>query len=506
MRASARTLTRVWTGAPLSGVPASLAQRLSAHPTGSPALRDASGAQTYGELRADAARVRATLQVDGGRVGVLHAPGRTWVHSMVGVWQARCVAVPLSPAYPPAALAPLIADADVCAVLADDALAHLVPSDVRVITPSELQAKAIESDDEVDVDDARMLLYTSGTTGKPKGVVWTERMLRTQMSVLNHAWRWSANDATLCVLPLHHVHGIVNVVLSALYAGARVDMHSRFEAKSAWDALRAPDAPSIVMGVPTVYRRLIEEYNASCCDSQASMRAAARRVRLFVCGSASLPTGDARAWREIAKQAPLERYGMTETGMLLSCDYDRREEGALGSPLPGVSARMKADSGELLVRGEGVFRQYWRREEATRAAFDSKGWFGTGDIVRYDEKRGVFTMLGRASTDVVKTGGYKVSALEVEARIREVNGVRDAAVVGISCPRLGQRLAGAVEATEEDKDGLALRVRNALAETLPRYKIPREIMVVHALPRNALGKVQKSAVQHWFGADDATVA
>ncbi|CDF35489.1 acid-thiol ligase [Chondrus crispus] len=495
---------------------------LRAHAPSRIALTDASGAHTYGALLRRAARLRGALQLPAPgaagaagaappRVAVLTRPHAGFVAALLAAWAAPAAAVPLSPLYPAAALAPLLEDAAPAAVVAEDATAPLLPPHVRrrallledvrggegsadrdgeyAATCDALAARCAQAQ-----RDAAMLLFTSGTTGRAKGVVWRHAMLAYQTRTLCEAWRWSKDDRVVNVLPLHHVHGLVNVVLTALYAGAHVEMHARFEAARVWEAVTRRDerGATVLMAVPAVYARLIEAYEAAGESRQAEMRAGAREVRLFVCGSAGLARRNFEKWESISGQRILERYGMTETGMTLSNAYDDRRQGSLGRPLPGVEMRVRGggEEGELLVRGEGVFREYWQREDATREAFDEEGWFATGDVVRV-EPRGV-KMLGRASADIVNTGGYNVSAVEVEEVVREAEGVVDCAVIALPDRVLGEKVVAAVVAGAVGVEGKVAEVAKRL---LPAYKRPRRVIVVDELPRNVLGKVRKDQLK-----------
>ncbi len=501
MRATKRVLKRIWSAPRLHDNPQGLFARLAAHPPNRTALHDGTGVETYGELTKSFASVGAklkSLQLSPSngtppRVGILQSPGRDWVRSLLGCWHAQYVAVPLSPKYPATALKPLLDDAGVDVVLSDSENSATVGQTGReVVLPSRADCGGDVVTD-AGLDQVRMLLYTSGTTGKPKGVVWNERMLRHHLSVLTDVWRWRASDKTFCALPLHHVHGIVNVVLCALYAGARTDMHRLFNPKTVWNALLSDDAPSVFMGVPTMYRRLIAYYEKADVDTQRRLSEAARRARLFVAGSAALPAPDALAWARISGVPALERYGMTETGMTLSSPYDGRTSGALGAPLPGVQACLN-EEGELYVRGDGVFERYWRRDDIQ--ALDSEGWFRTGDVVRWEEEKNAFVMLGRESTDIIKTGGYKVSALEIEGCIRNVEGVIDTAVVGVQCEDFGERIIAGVVAEEVE---VRERVWQRLRSVLPAYKVPREVRILEDFPRNEMGKVQKKVLASMWG-------
>jgi malonyl-CoA/methylmalonyl-CoA synthetase len=349
-----------------------------------------------------------------------------------------------------------------------------------------------------------MMLYTSGTTGRPKGVVTTHANLDAQVRALTAAWEWSSADRILLVLPLHHVHGIVNVVACALASGATVEMHESFDATATWEVLRSGRL-TLFMAVPTIYRRLIAAYDAATPADQLAMAEGARRMRLMVSGSAALPVSTLERWRAITGHTLLERYGMTELGMALSNPlHGERRPGFVGAPLPGVEVRVvdeqgapvpEGTPGDLEVRGPNVFLEYWRRPDATRDAFRD-GWFRTGDTAVLES--GSYRLLGRSSVDILKTGGYKVSALEIEELLRTHPAIAECAVVGIADPEWGDRVVVAAEVRSGAAlDGEALRAW--AKDRLAPYKVPRELKVVPALPRNAMGKVVKPEVVKLFG-------
>ena len=333
-----------------------------------------------------------------------------------------------------------------------------------------------------------LIVYTSGTTGKPKGVVTTHAQLAAQIGSLVGAWEWTANDCALLVLPLHHVHAIVNVLGSALASGASCEILPQFEPQPAWERLASGDV-TVFSAVPTVYHRLIAAWDAAPAAVRRAWSEGSRRVRLMMSGSAALPMTTLERWRAITGHTLLERYGMTETGMMLSNPlHGERRPGFVGTPLPGVQVRLV--DGEVEVRGPGVFSEYWQRPDETRAAFRD-GWFRTGDVASLED--GAYRLLGRTSTDIIKTGGYKVSALEIEEAIREHAAVSDCAVIGVMDDEWGQRVC----AVAELRDGQTLTLealREALKPRLAPYKIPRELRIVAALPRNAMGKVNKPAL------------
>ena len=348
------------------------------------------------------------------------------------------------------------------------------------------------------------MLYTSGTTGRPKGVVHTHKSLSAQVGALLEAWQWSAEDHVLLVLPLHHVHGIVNVVLCAIAAGARCSILPRFDAVEIWECL-AGDHLTVFMAVPTIYAKLLNEYESAEEARRERWRRGAEGLRLFVSGSAALPVRVLEHWEEITGHRLLERHGMTEIGMALSNPLSgRRVPGHVGTPLPGMEVRVMGEDGtrvacgvpgELQVRGPALFREYWRRPEETGATLVSGGWFRTGDEVA--ETPSGFRVLGRRSVDILKTSGEKISALEIEEVLRDHPDVSDCAVVGVPDPVWGDRVCAAVVGSHgraPDPGSL----RTWVGERLSPWKVPREVMLVEALPANALGKVVKPEVRRLF--------
>jgi len=351
-----------------------------------------------------------------------------------------------------------------------------------------------------------MILYTSGTTGKPKGAVLTHGNIAAQVRSLVSAWGWREDDRILNVLPLHHVHGIVNVLTCALWVGATCELLPRFDADEIWDRLASGEV-TLFMAVPTIYARLITAWEGAEEDRRRGWNEGCRRLRLMVSGSAALPVSTLERWREITGHVLLERYGMTEIGMALSNPLDgTRVAGRVGTPLPGVEVRLvdergaavpEGQSGEIEVRGPGVFREYWNQPEATRATFRGD-WFRTGDLAVFEDGR--YRILGRSSVDIIKSGGFKISALEIEECLRQHPAVEDCAVVGLDDPEWGQRIAAVVRLRPGAKAGPA-ELQAWARERLAPYKVPREVRLVGALPRNAMGKVFKPDVARLFGPD-----
>jgi malonyl-CoA/methylmalonyl-CoA synthetase len=348
-----------------------------------------------------------------------------------------------------------------------------------------------------------MIIYTSGTTSRPKGVVTTHANIAAQINSLVDAWEWSASDRILLCLPLHHVHGIINVVCCALWSGATCHMLPGFDANEVWDCI-AGGAFTLFMAVPTVYAKLIAAWEAASAERRRELSAACSRLRLMVSGSAALPVSTLHRWKEISGQILLERYGMTEIGMALSNPLrGERVPGSVGTPLPGVEVRLvqssgepvlPGTSGEIEVRGPAVFAEYWGKPDATREAFRD-GWFRTGDTAVVDN--GIYRILGRTSIDILKTGGHKVSALEIEEALRRHPAVAECAVVGIPDAEWGERVAAILVLREGHALDL-LSLRAWASELLTVHKLPSRLLVLDALPRNAMGKVMKPALTELF--------
>jgi malonyl-CoA/methylmalonyl-CoA synthetase len=346
-----------------------------------------------------------------------------------------------------------------------------------------------------------MILFTSGTTGRPKGVVTTHANIEAQIRSLTEAWEWAEDDLILLTLPLHHIHGIVNVIGCALWNGARCDIHPGFEAGRVIETLAAGDL-TLYMAVPTIYHRLIAHLDQVSGEERDHFKEGAALLRLMVSGSAALPIPVLERWRELSGHTLLERYGMTEIGMGLSNPYQgERVPGSVGTPLPGVEVRLvdeqdspvpDGEAGEIQVRGPTVFLEYWKRPEDTAAAFTGDGWFRTGDTALVEDGR--YRILGRSSVDILKTGGEKVSALEIEEVLLGHEAISEAAVVGIDDPEWGQRVVAVLVARHPvDPDDLRTWAKGILAP----HKVPKEFLFTDALPRNPLGKTLKPEVIRW---------
>jgi malonyl-CoA/methylmalonyl-CoA synthetase len=479
-----------------------------------PAIVAVDGTYTYQQLDDASRRVAGALLGDNDdlnqtRVAFFVPPSFAYAAVQRGIWRAGGVAVPLAISHPPAELEYTIRDSGASVVVADMAAAPtLAPlakgARARLVTVPQALAAAPANDlAHLGSNRRAMIIYTSGTTGRPKGVVTTHETIGAQISSLVEAWGWTPSDRLLLTLPLHHVHGIINGLGSALAVRATCEILPAFDAEKVWSRLASGEI-TVFTAVPTVYSRLIASWEQSAPDVRAARSAGVRTLRLMMSGSAALPVSMLERWREISGHTLLERYGMTEIGMALANPlHGERRPGFVGAPLPGVDVRLVNESGvevpegtagEVEVRGPSVFSEYWQRPEETAAAFRD-GWFRTGDMATLD--LGSYRLLGRTSVDIIKTGGFKVSALEIEEMLRTHPCIAECAVVGVADDEWGERVSAAVELRQEG--GLTLdQLQKWAKERLAPYKIPRALAAVPALPRNTMGKVVKPEVAALF--------
>jgi len=484
------------------------------------AIVDCSGSYTY-EVLLRSSRAAASYLLDGkedlkeDRVAFIVPPGFEYVSLLLGIWQAGGIAVPLCVSHPDPELEYVIRDSGAGIVVAhsdfSDRLKNLALRNGARFAHLE-ETLETHAGDLPDVTQSRraMIIYTSGTTSRPKGVVTTHKNIQAQIKALVQAWGWSRDDYILNVLPLHHVHGIVNILLCSLYSGAKCELMPWFQADAVWDAFIQRDY-SLFMAVPTIYSRLISAWENAPQQKKRAMTQACDKMRLMVSGSSALPVSVLERWREISGRVLLERYGMTEIGMALSNPlHGKRIPGHVGKPLPGVELNIisednkiieGAGTGEIIVRGPGVFLEYWNNPAATKDAFleadnSSTGWFKTGDIAERSEE-GIYRILGRSSVDIIKSGGYKISALEIEEVLRGHPDVSECAVVGVPDSDLGERVSAALilrEGWTHSVDDF----KKFAGESLAPYKVPREIVLVSELPRNQMGKIIKPEVVKLF--------
>ena len=479
------------------------------------AIVDRTGTYSYDDLL-DASRTIATALLDGrsdleeARVAFIIPPSFDYVAMLWGVWRAGGIGVPLCVSHPAPELEYVITDGDAEIIVAHpDYLDMLQPVADRheriLVCSSDLFEHTSTSElPLVEIERRAMILYTSGTTGKPKGVVTSHANTCAQITTLVDFWQWQKTDRTLGVLPLHHVHGIINVLSCALWSGASCELMPKFNGPEVWKRIVDRDY-TLFMAVPTVYVKLIGAWEEADPASQKEMAAACAKMRLMVSGSAAMPVTIFNKWKTITGHTFLERYGMTEIGMGISNPLDgERKPGYVGIPLPGVTIRLVDEDsqvveeeevpGEIQLKGDNVFQEYWRRPEETAKTFRD-GWFLTGDIAVLE--KGYYRILGRNSVDIIKTGGYKVSALEIEEVLRTHPDIKECAVVGVADEEWGERVGAAVVLKTSGE--LSLSDLRAWAKPkIAPYKVPSRLLLVEDLPRNAMGKVTKQDVKKLF--------
>jgi malonyl-CoA/methylmalonyl-CoA synthetase len=457
---------------------------------------------TYAELAAAALEHAALLETtgvqSGDRVAVWAHPDLSTAAAMIGNMVAGVATVPLNPKLGSSEIAHFYRDS--APKLAFCAEGYEAPHEVAEVpslraayTPGSASLPALPVD-----DTPALILYTSGTTGPPKGVVLTRRNLAANLDSLAEAWEWSERDTVVHSLPLIHAHGLVLGLLGSLRVGGALHYVPRFAPQGIGEALvDSRHEQTMLFAVPTMFHRIAE-----AAEGDAALCEALRRPRLLVSGSAGLPVREHERIQALTGRGVHERYGLTET--LINCGVPASHApmpGYVGPPLPGVELKLLDEKrqeidayddqtiGEVVVRSAAVFAGYLNREDATAAVLDDEGWFHTGDLATRTEQ-GAIRIIGRRSTDLIKTGGYRVGAGEIEACLLEHPSVREVAVVGVEDPDLGQRIAAFVvlrRGHSEDSQALVAFV----AERLSAHKRPRDVHFTEELPRNAMGKVQK---------------
>ena len=467
---------------------------------------------TYHDLLKRSTEIAATLlngeeDLKESRIAFLVEPGFDYVAIQWGIWRAGGIAVPLCTKHPLSSIEYVIEDTDAAVIVYGPAfetlLSPLLEQTTRRVIRLEDLAPSNGYLPEVEMERRAMILYTSGTTGRPKGVVSTHQSIQHQITALTTSWEWESDDHILNVLPMHHVHGIVNVTLCALWSGACVTFLPKFNPQKVFECFQE-GAINVFMAVPTIYYKLIAYWKGQDEETKVRISQALSRFRLMVSGSAALPVSVLEEWKGISGQTLLERYGMTEMGMAISNPYrGERRPGHIGQPLPNVIIRIAdeqnqelphGESGEIQVKGPNLFKEYWGRPEATAATFTSDGWFKTGDIAVYDD--GAYRILGRNSVDIIKSGGYKISALEIEEVLRKHPQIKECGVVGIPDEEWGEIIGASLitDGSELDLEEL----NQWLRERLPSYQLPRKYIFQEDLPRNVMGKVTKHELKKHF--------
>lgn len=473
------------------------------------AIIDSWDRYTYDELRQKATAVAEAIAghagVQPGPVVFLFPSGFEYVAVQWGIWLAGGIAVPVHTAHPAEEIAYLVQDTGTKLFLYAESFREkaLAAGGGHASCLSLVQLETLPHGPLPDVDEAAdaMMIYTSGTTGRPKGVVISHRQLDTQLRSLSAAWQWQPDDRILNVLPMHHVHGVINITCCALYNGAMLEMQPAFDPAFVAERMASGDL-TLFMAVPTIYHKLIQHFHQLSPDQQQLWQQGMLSLRLMVSGSAALPATVLEQWRQISGHTLLERYGMTEIGMALSNPLnDLRKPGYVGFPLPYVSVRLADEQhrvieatgtpGELHVKGDTVFGRYWNRPEETEKSFDG-AWFRTGDIAERDEQ-GYYRILGRSSSDIIKSGGYKISALEIESVLLEHPHIRECAVVALPSEEWGETIAAAIVGEADP-----VQLKDWLKDKLAPYKMPRQFLNASTLPRNAMGKILKKEVKQLF--------
>ncbi|KAJ5806763.1 hypothetical protein N7474_010355 [Penicillium riverlandense] len=539
---------------------------------------------TYGSLIADVVRARNELerkagsegghgQLTGERVAFLAENSYDYVVTLLAILANDAIALPLAPSFPAGELQYILDNSQAKVLLSTEKYADKAREilragldrepvfDIRSKIQKGAAGESVTLEDAKKPSSSGMMLYTSGTTARPKGVLIPESALAAQASSLLEAWKYSPQDRLLHLLPLHHIHGTINALVAPLVAGSCIEFMYPFNTDQVWSRLAAPFLPSgnssgkqkqpitFLTAVPTVYNRLMNAFPNLTPDFQQAAKKgiAPENLRLNISGSAALPTPTKTAWKNLSDgNVLLERFGMTEVGMALSCGLDLadRVDGSVGWPLPGVEVRLvdteteqviqpgeevapdgRTREGEIQLRGATLFSRYWANEKATREAFvasDDGGtpWFKTGDVATRHTVEGAGTgrsgpwargpmyfIRGRKSVDIIKTGGEKVSALEVERELLSLPQISEAAVVGLPSEQWGQKVAAVIvlhpsaqTAGRNGKPWGAMDMRRALRDRLAAYKVPQEMKLLDSIPRNAMGKVNKKAlVKEVFG-------
>lgn len=468
---------------------------------------------TYGGLAAASAALAARI-ADAGRVAVWATPTAATVIAVVAALRAGVPVVPLNPRTGERELAHILADSEPTAVLAgpDDELPpaleklRRVTVDARALAASAVAASAVPEEygaGEAGPEAPALIVYTSGTTGPPKGAVLPRRAVAASLDALEDAWGWTDDDVLVHALPLFHVHGLILGVLGPLRRGGSLRHLGKFSPEAV--ARELASGGTMLFGVPTMYHRLAEVLDAPAGGAERDALAGALAgARLLVSGSAALPVHDHERIAAATGRRVIERYGMTETLMNTGIRADGvPRPGTVGPPLAGVELRLVEEDGSVLsgpeaigeiqVRGPNLFTGYLNRPDATAAAHTEDGWFRTGDVGTVDED-GYVTIVGRKATDLIKSGGYKIGAGEIENILLAHPGVREAAVTGEEDPDLGERVVAWVVAADPGSPPPAEELADHVAAQLAPHKRPRTVHYLDALPRNDLGKIMKRSL------------
>jgi malonyl-CoA/methylmalonyl-CoA synthetase len=467
---------------------------------------------SYSQLEAESARyaqlyMQLGLQ-SGDRVAVQTEKSASALFAYLGCLRAGLVYLPLNPAYRDLEIEYFLENAEpglvICsperlaavkALATKRRVAHVLTLDASgrgTLHEAARACPAVFSTAAAGGDEVAVILYTSGTTGRPKGAMITHRNLAANALALHKAWGWQPGDVLLHALPIFHIHGLFVACHCAMLNASKILFLPKFDVAA---VMRALPQATVFMGVPTYYTRLLAEpaFGSDVC----------RNMRLFTCGSAPLLPQTFREFHERTGHTILERYGMTETGMNTSNPLDGpRLPGTVGPPLPGVAVRVvdatgndvaNGEVGELLVKGPNVFKGYWRMPEKTVEEFTGNGFFRTGDLARRDDN-GYVSIVGRAK-DLIISGGLNIYPKEIEGYLDKLEGVQESAVIGVPHPDFGEAVVAVLVARPGNEDLRESDVIAALKPLIASFKVPKRVFVVPELPRNTMGKVQKNLLR-----------
>ena len=466
-----------------------------------PALRFGDRSLTYAQLAATTGALAARLARHQ-RVAVWATSELETAVAVVAALEAGVAAVPLNPKSGEKELGHILTDSAPTLLLA--APGAELPAAARGLERVEVDVHdtaAPAPAGRAQEGDPALVVYTSGTTGPPKGAVIPRRAVATTLDALADAWRWTGEDVLVHGLPLFHVHGLVLGILGPLRRGGSVRHLGRFSTEGV--ARELNDGATMLFGVPTMYHRIAETL-----ATEPELVKALSGARLLVSGSAALPVHDHERIAAATGRRVIERYGMTETLMNTSVRADgEARAGTVGVPLPGVELRLVEEDGapitsydgetvgEIQVRGPNLFTEYLNRPDATAAAFTEDGWFRTGDMA-VRESDGYVRIVGRKATDLIKSGGYKIGAGEIENALLEHPAVREAAVTGEPDADLGERIVAWIVPTDPQSPPSAEELADHVARRLAPHKRPRIVHYLDSLPRNDMGKIMKRALHH----------
>ncbi|KAK1747836.1 malonate-CoA ligase [Skeletonema marinoi] len=460
---------------------------------------------------------KQTSANDPQRIAYLCPPGPQYISTQFACWSSGSIAVPLCISHRANELAYVLKDCDPSLVI--DGTSNPESSEELKIAAAEVGI----TDRYHCLDDLMLGFDSKANSGT--------YALGSDVTDLVTSWAWSKDDAILHFLPLHHVHGIINKLACCIWAGGSVEF-VKFDPVKIWERLAETSRrietksfvksnenseeyeqrePTVFMAVPTVYAKMLEVAEARLPEN-IDFNKCCSHLRLMVSGSAALPAGIHRRWKELTGHTILERYGMTEFAMALSNPLDpveKRLPGYVGLPLPSVEVKIisetgdtipkqTAESGELYVRGPTVFQEYWQKEDATRKSFDAEGFFKTGDVVAYDAAVDSYRVLGRLSADIIKCSGYKISALEIERELLEHPDLAEVVVLGIPDDIKGESVALICRPSSSNRHIELKEVQAWCRKRIASYKIPSVMLVMEDIPKNAMGKVSKKQLVQLF--------